>query len=90
MFVLFAVVNRQFIEISFFPFPYSLEMPQFLFAILCFGLGAIAGSLGISLKLSHSKRLLKSEHRQVMALKNEIGAMHAEQHDTLPATLPKT
>lgn len=87
---MFSVVNRQFIHISFFPLPYSADMPQFVFAVICFALGAIVGSLGVSLKLSKSKRMLKSEHKHVMALQNEVGALHAEKHDNLPAVLSRT
>lgn len=88
-FVVFAVVNRQFIHVSFFPLPYSADMPQFLFAIICFALGVVAGSTGISLKLSRSKHLLKKEHKHVMALQDEVSALHGEKPDALPAALPK-
>lgn len=85
----FAVVNRQFVTISLFPLPYSADMPQFVFAILCFALGIVFGSLGLSFKLSRSKRMLKKEHKHVMALQNEIGSMQHSNPESLPAVLPK-
>ena len=85
LFVCFAVLNRQFIHISLFPLPYSAEMPEFIFAVICFALGVVIGSGFSGLKLSHSHRLLKNEHKHVMALQNEISAMQVEKHDNLPA-----
>jgi len=74
----FAVANRQFIHISLFPLPYAAEMPEFIFAILCFALGCLVGWGFTGLKLSKSKRLLKTEHQYVMALQNEISGLHAK------------
>jgi len=72
LFLMFAVSNHATIRLSLFPLPYSAEMPEFLFAIFCFALGLMVGWMAISLKLSKSQRMLKSEHKRVMALENEV------------------
>ena len=77
-FLVFAIANRQTVHLSLFPLPYSADMPEFLFAILCFSLGVVVGGFAVHLKLAKSTRLFKSEHKRVMALQNEVSALHAE------------
>ena len=77
-FLVFSAVNRDVIRLSLFPLPYSAEIPEFLFAIFCFTLGLIVGWIVLSLKLSHSQHLLKSEHKRVMALQNEVSGLHTK------------
>lgn len=84
-FLVFAVANHQTVHLSFFPLPYGADMPSFLFAILCFALGAIIGGFLVHFKLSRTHRLLKAEHKRVSALENELSALQAEQQDKLPA-----
>jgi lipopolysaccharide assembly protein A len=76
--VMFAVVNREMVTISLFPLPYSADLPKFLLAILFFTLGIIVGGLMISLKYTRVVRVLKKEHKQVDALKNEVQALREE------------
>ncbi len=78
--VLFAIVNREFIEISLFPLPYALELPKFLIALICFGAGLLVGGITMSLKLGQAKRIYKREHQRVAALENEVKSLHHEQH----------
>lgn len=85
-FVAFAVVNREQVAVNLFPLPYSAQMPAFLFAIVCFTLGVVVAGLTMSLKLTKSRHQLKSEHRRVSALQNEIKGIHAKQN-TLPAAI---
>jgi putative membrane protein len=77
IFVDFAIVNRQALTISLYPLPYEATLPAFLFAMLCFILGSIIGWLTISLRLAQTRRLAKTEHKQVVALQTEIQAMQA-------------
>ncbi len=77
--VTFAVSNRTHIDLIFFPLPYVVSMPIFLFAIVVFTLGIL---LGWSVaRVAGMKR--GREHRQVSkrvaALENEIGALRSEQ-----------
>jgi uncharacterized integral membrane protein len=89
VFLVFAVVNRASVHLSLFPLPYSAEMPLFLFSIFCFTLGLIVGWVAVSLKLSRSQRLLKSEHKRVLALQNEVSVMHSARQVSSPTALPK-
>ena len=84
VFVMFAVVNREVVHLSLFPLPYTAEMPAFIFAVICFSLGLIVGWIVVSLKLMKSQRLLKSQHKHVMALQNEVGVMKAATQSNVP------
>jgi uncharacterized integral membrane protein len=82
--VLFAVVNREFIDISLFPFPYDISLPKFLIAIICFGAGLIVGGLLMSARLGHAMHDSRKQHKRVDALENEVKSLHNEQHVPLP------
>lgn len=87
-FVMFAVVNREVITITLFPFPYSADMPKFLLVAASFGLGILTAGIALGARSARSRRLYKSEHKRVMALQNELEGFKAEQSSTLPATHP--
>jgi lipopolysaccharide assembly protein A len=84
-FVAFSVANRAAVSISFFPLPYTADMPVFLMAILCFALGIIVAGLIMSLKVMKVNHRAAKEHKRVMALQNEIKSMQVEQQKPLPA-----
>ena len=77
-FIAFAAVNRDSVTLSFFPLPYSADMPKFLLAILCFAIGAMIAGLIASLKALKIRHLYAQEHKRVMALENEIEGMQME------------
>ncbi len=77
-FICFAVLNRSFVHISLFPLPYTAEMPLFIFAVLCFAFGVLAGGAFVKSKMFKLQRLLKYEHKHVMALQNEINGLQTE------------
>ena len=77
-FLLFAIANREFIHLSLFPLPYAADMPEFLFAILCFALGVIIGGFMVSLKLSRAKRLIALERKRIAALESELSGLQQE------------
>ena len=77
--ILFAIVNREFIEISLFPMPYVLELPKFLIAIICFGAGLMVGGILMSRKTSRVRRNYKHEQKRTAALENEVKSLHHEQ-----------
>lgn len=78
--VLFAIVNREFIDISLFPLPYELTLPKFLLAILCFGAGLLVGGILMSAKVSRAKSTCRKEQKRSAALENEVKSLHSEQH----------
>lgn len=79
--LLFAVVNRELVDISLFPLPYSLTLPLFLMAIICFGAGLMVGGLIMSVKLGRAKRHFRQEHQRVAALENEVKSLHTESYE---------
>ena len=84
LFIVFAAVNREFVDISLFPLPYIVKIPKFLMAIICFGAGLLVGGIVMSLKLARMIRMAKKEHQHVMALQNEVTSLHNErQHAQL-------
>jgi putative membrane protein len=85
VFVTFAVANREFISLSLFPLPYTVEMPKFLLAIVCVALGAIIGWMVLGVRMSKNYFQMKSEHKRVVALQNEVSALHSEKHAHVPA-----
>jgi uncharacterized integral membrane protein len=88
MFLIFAANNHGMMDVGLFPLPYTLSIPKFLFATICFALGVVIGSFYVNLKLGKTQRKYKSEHRRVMALQNEISSMRARDSQLSPQKLP--
>lgn len=86
-FVAFAVANRDFVAFSFFPLPYSFEMPKFLFVLMCFAFGLIIGGLTLSLSLGRAKLQLRSERQRSLALESEVKALRMEHNDRADTAL---
>lgn len=78
--LVFAIVNREFIDISLFPLPYAITLPKFLLAIICFGAGLMVGGMLMSLKMGKVKRHYKRETKRASALENEVKSLHSEHH----------
>lgn len=78
--LVFAIVNREFIDISLFPLPYAISLPKFLLVIIAFGLGLLVGGMLMSLKISRVLRVYRKEHNRSIALENEVKSLHTEQH----------
>jgi len=77
-FVVFAVSNREPVSLSFFPLPYIVSLPLFLFAMLCVAVGVVIASVALGLRTAKARGLYKVEHRRVMALENELEGIRAE------------
>ena len=82
--LIFCVTNREFVTVRFFPLSYEIALPEFLFALLCIALGVTVGSFAVHLKLLKVKRELKLKHQHIMALENEMQALHVQQAKGLP------
>ena len=85
--VIFAVGNRTKISLTFFPFPYTLELPLFLFSIVIFAAGVLLGWMVTRVGGFKRSRAHKDASRRVVALENELGAIRTEQlirQDALP------
>lgn len=88
--MLFAIVNRELVAFSLFPLPYILELPKFLFVLILFVLGYLAGALIVGMHVARLKRELKAREKRIAALENEVTARRAEQNAGLPITVPDT
>ena len=84
--VTFCVVNRALISIDLFPFPYSAEIPIFVFALLCMVSGVIISGIISNIKLIKTKSMAKKMQRRIDALENENRVLRSESEFTLPST----
>lgn len=89
LFVAFAAGNHDTVSIGLFPLPYTIELPKFLMAIVCFGMGAFIGCIAMSLRFSSARRQFSAEHKRVAALENELKSARAHAQN-LPSLTPKT
>jgi uncharacterized integral membrane protein len=87
-FVAFAVSNRDAVIVGLFPLPYTAQMPKFLFALICFGLGIIVAGISLNLRMAKTRRNFAKEHKRAAALENELKGLKAEK-DSLPMMLDR-
>lgn len=87
--ITFCVVNRGLISIDLFPFPYSTEIPIFIFALLCVISGVVLSGIVINIKLLKTKSIIKKMQRRINALENETMVLKSENEFTLPTTALK-
>jgi len=87
--VTFAVSNRGMVELTFYPLPYVVSMPLFLFFILTFAIGATLGwSIG-RVKVGSYRRAHKQAIQRIEALENELGTMRTNQTVRSAVALPQ-
>ena len=77
--VTFAVGNRTRISLTFFPLPYTLELPLFLFSFVVFTAGVLLGWMIARVGGFRKNRAHKEASKRVSALENELGAIRTEQ-----------
>lgn len=77
--VVFAVSNRNPVDLTFYPLPYILSMPLFLFAIIILVLGLLIGWYIARIGFMGQKRTHKATAKRVAALENEINTLRTEQ-----------
>ena len=77
--VTFAVANRQPVDISFAPFPISLELP--LYGAFLFGLvvGVLAGGIGVGLSGLSKRREARRLRSKVWALENQVKVLKQQE-----------
>ena len=73
--VAFCVANRHVITLSFFPIPYELSLPTYLFTIILFLLGYAVSSLFASIKRAKQSYALSKKERTITALQNEVSGL---------------
>ena len=77
--VTFAVSNRMLVDLTFFPFPYSLSVPMYIIAITLFAVGALVAWVVIRFATFKERLLHKRTVKRMQALENEISALRSEQ-----------
>src|SRR5258708_23873734 len=68
IFVVFAISNRQVVELNFWPFGIALSLPLFLLALGMLAVGALAGGLWMWLPLARWRLRPRRHERRIVAL----------------------
>lgn len=71
----FAILNRQKVEIVFSPVHESYEAPLYLIALCMLGLGFLIGALTVWLNGGSLRRLKRRQRKTIKALEREIETM---------------
>lgn len=77
--VTFAVSNRAQVDLTFYPFPYSLSVPMYIVAVTLFVFGLITAWLIIRFAMLKERMGHKRTVKRMQALENEISALRSEQ-----------
>lgn len=84
--VVFCTGNNYFVAVSFFPSPYIVELPLFVFALICVSVGVVFGGFSAGRKLRKLKREIRKKTQREQALENEIKSLRMERETKLPTT----
>jgi len=76
--VSFAVSNRSKIDLTFFPFPYTVSMPIFMLAAIILLIGVFVGWSLEKFATVKYIRSYKESLKRIAALENEISGLRAE------------
>ncbi len=76
--VTFAMSNRAITDLTFYPFPYIISVPLYLFTILLFTTGLFTGWAFGRLAGRRYKRGQKQAQKRIGALENELGILRME------------
>ena len=82
--MIFCTENRSFVVVSFFPSPYVIELPLFVFALICVTVGVVFGGFSACCKMQKIKRELRKKNQREQALENEIKSLRMERENKLP------
>ncbi len=83
--VTFCVSNRAHVDLTFYPFPYSISLPMYIVAIVLFVSGALAAWTIIRFATFRERMQHKRTTKRMQALENEISALRSEQLMRQPA-----
>ena len=90
VFIVFCVFNREVIKVSLFPFPYSINLPIFILALLSMAIGIIIASFVLNIKLFRLKHLVKNTKQRMEAVENENKILRSEREFSLPSITNKS
>jgi uncharacterized integral membrane protein len=77
IFVVFAISNRQVVELNFWPFGIALSLPLFLLALGMLAVGALAGGLWMWLPLARWRLRARSHERRIVELEAALAENRA-------------
>jgi uncharacterized integral membrane protein len=86
--IVFAISNRQIVELNFWPFGIALTLPLFLLALGMLALGALAGALWMWAPLAHCRLRARSLERRIVEIEAALAenrAIVAQLRDVPPA-----
>ena len=77
--VAFAVANRQPVDISFAPFPVTLELPLYGAFLLGLIVGVLVGGIGVGLSGLSRRREARRLRSKVWALENQVKVLKQQE-----------
>lgn len=80
--ITFCAVNSSSVSINLFPLPYFIDIPIFIFAILCMMIGVITGSFAANVKLLKANHVLRKAQRHAKTVEDENKVMRSEHEYT--------
>lgn len=87
--VIFALSNRQVVELEFWPLPFAVATPVYAFALGAFAVGFLCGGLTVWLRALGGRLRARSVARRADRLEKEAAALRARldasAQDTRPA-----
>lgn len=82
----FAIFNRQRVEVVFSPVHDSFEVPLYLIALCMLGIGFFVGALAVWLNDGSSRRLKRRQRKTIKTLERELENLKkAEEPETPPS-----
>lgn len=92
-----AVVNRDYVSISFWPLPYTSDMPLFIIGAICLVVGAVLGGIATWLgawryraRANRDRRLLREMEARERARQRQEAAAETERQKQRRANLTLT
>ncbi|MGO1119906.1 LapA family protein [Rhodovibrionaceae bacterium A322] len=82
--VVFALANRQVVDLSLWPLDSAVEVPLYLAVLVPLVIGYLLGGIAVWLGAGGKRRLARREHRELEQIKQET----ARQQQTTPASGP--
>jgi uncharacterized integral membrane protein len=79
--VLFAISNRERVEVALWPLPYLADIPLYVLMFLCLLIGAAIGGLAAWITGRRGRRELRSRGRRIEALERELAATQLRLRD---------
>lgn len=76
--IVFAVVNRHLVEVSFAPFPVNVDLPLFVVALIAVFLGVLAGGTAAWIGAARTRAESRRLRRRADALEAQVAALQKQ------------